>query len=102
MKHLGQQDKNTHIYIRSIPEGIIYYAYENTLNPDLYQKLAIFKQPDAIGFAHAKDLMNIHIVEQDMFGVACDAKKQNQNALFVSSDNDLKVPDSAKTIFLIM
>lgn len=99
MKYLGQQNKNTHIYIRSIPEGIIYYAYENAINPNLYQKLAIFKQPDAIGFAHAKDLMNIHIVEQDMFGVACDAKKQNQTALFVSGDNDLKISNSVKTIF---
>lgn len=99
MKYLGKQDKNTHVYIRSIPEGIVYYAYENALNPNLYQKLAVFKQPDAIGFAHAKDLMNIHIVEQDMFGVACDAKKQNQTVLFVSSDNDPKIPDSAKTIF---
>lgn len=99
MKYLGRQNKDTQIYIRSIPEGIIYFAYENILNPNTYQKMVVYKKSDAIGFAHAKDLMNIHIVEQDIFGVACDAKKYNKNALFVSSDNDIKISDSAKTIF---
>ncbi|MCX6732197.1 MAG: glycosyltransferase family 39 protein [Candidatus Roizmanbacteria bacterium] len=99
MKYLGQQDKNVQIYIRSLPEAVTYFAYENTVDPKSYQENVIFKQPDAIGFAHAKDLMNIHIIEQDMFGIACKARSQKEEALFVSSDNDLSVPIKSKTVF---
>lgn len=99
MQYLGKQDKNTQIYMRSIPEGIIYFAYFNAVDPKIYQKNVRFKQSDAIGFAHPKDLLNVHIVEQDLFGVACDAKKKNEHAIFVSSDNDLKIPASSKMIF---
>jgi len=98
MKYLGQQNKNTQIFIRSITEGIIYYAYVNAVDPTIYQKKIIFKQPDGISFAHAKDLENIHITEESMFEIACSAKNQRNKTLFVSNENDLRIIDQAKKI----
>ncbi|MFH0773504.1 MAG: glycosyltransferase family 39 protein [bacterium] len=98
MRYLGQQDKNTQIYIRSIAEGIMYYAYFNAIDPIVYQQKVIFKEPDIIGFAHAKDLENIHITEESALGVACRAKIRRERALFVSNENDKNIPDSTKKI----
>lgn len=98
MRYLAKQDKKTHIYIRSITEGITLYAYYNAIDPAVFQQKSVFQKPDAIGFAHVKDFENIHITEQDMFGIACKTKQMNKSALFVSSENDRSIPDSSKKI----
>jgi len=98
MSYLGSQNQNTQIYIHSIPEGIMYYAYVNKVDPRFYQNNVVFKEPDAIGFAHAKDLGNIHITEQGVEAVACSAAKKSEHALFVSNENLGDVPEIAKKI----
>lgn len=98
MKYLGQQDKQTSIYIRSIPEGIMYYAYVNKINPLIYQKVVIRNKPDEIGFSHPTDLENIHITEKDIYRIYCEAKKNNIKTLYVEAENRLEISDKSKTI----
>lgn len=98
MKYLGQQDKKTSIYIRSIPEGIMYYAYVNKVNPLIYQKVVIRNKPDEIGFSHPTDLENIHITEKDIYKVYCEAKRDNIKTLYVETENHLEISDKNKKI----
>ena len=98
MKYLYAQNKDNQIYIRSITEGIIYYAYFNEVDPHLYQQSVVFHHPDAIGFAHATDLGNIHITDEDFFILGCKLKKKNINALYVSNDNMKEISNEAKKI----
>jgi len=98
MKYLKTYRPDTQIYIRSITEGIIYYAFVNKIEPSFYQKNIIRNLPDSIGFAHSSDLANIHIIEEDIFVLGCKLKKENANALYVSSENKKEIPNNAKKI----
>lgn len=98
MKYLYTQNKQTQIYIRSITEGVSYYAYFNAIDPHLYQKNSTFSHADAVGFSHAIDLENIHITEEDFYVLSCKLKDKNERSLYVSHENIKNIPEDAKKI----
>lgn len=98
MKYLGENTTNSQIYIRSITEGIIYYAFINKIDPSFYQKNIIRKPPDILGFIHSSDLSNIHITEEDFYVLSCKLKDKNEHSLYVSHENIKNIPEDAKKI----
>lgn len=98
MKYLGEYGSNTQIYIKSITEGIIYYAFVNKIDPAFYQKNIVRNPPDSIGFVHSSDLSNIHITGEDFSILGCKLRKNNGNTLYVSNENINGIPNSAKKI----
>ena len=98
MGYLHTQSKQTPIYIRSITEGISYYAYFNAIDPHTFQRKAVYSIPDAVGFTHATDLENIHITEEDFHVLSCELKNKDEHALYVSHENVREIPDNAKKI----
>lgn len=96
MRYLGQQNKKTQIYIRSITEGIVFYAYVNKVDPTIFQKSVIRQKPDAIGFVHATDLENIHITTKNIYEIYCLAKRNNVNTLYVTNENLLRTNEVNK------
>lgn len=87
MKYLSEQDKNTQIYISSFTEAIEYYAFMNKVDPIIYQKQVVLAKPDAIGFAHATDLENIHTTSENINKIYCQSKINNTHSLFVTPEN---------------
>lgn len=98
MKYLGTQNPHTQIYINSLTEGIIYYSFINKVDPTVYQKEVIRYKPDAVGFAHASDLLNVHITNESLTILGCRLKRQNVNALYVSNEDISDLPKEAKKI----
>jgi len=87
VKYLGQQDKQTQIYIRGIDEAIVLYAYLNKVDPQVYQTKVKRQPTDDIGFAHASDLLNIHITKMNINDLYCQTKSKNQTVLYATNDN---------------
>lgn len=98
MKYLGENTTDSQIYIRSITEGIIYYAFINKVDPLFYQKNILKKPPDILGFIHSSDLSNIHITEVDFYVLSCKLKEKNEHSLYVSHENIKNIPEAAKKI----
>ncbi len=98
MKYLGENRTNSQIYIRSITEGIIYYAFINKVDPSFYQKNIIRRSPDILGFIHSSDLSNIHITEEDFYVLSCKLKDKDEHSLYVSHENIKNIPEDAKKI----
>lgn len=97
MDYLSRK-KNSQIYIRSITEGIIYYAFINKVDPQFYQSNIVRKKPDILGFIHTSDLSNIHITEEDFHILSCKLKASKVDALYVSHENVREIPNEAKHI----
>jgi 4-amino-4-deoxy-L-arabinose transferase-like glycosyltransferase len=101
MQYLNQQDKKTQIYIASIDEGIEYYAYVNKVDPSIFQKKVIREKPDAIGFAQATDLENIHVTKSDIYQIYCESKMNKTHSLYVTKvDYQQKLGHAKKIISL--
>jgi hypothetical protein len=98
MEQLMKYEKSTQIYIQSITEGVIYYAFINKTDPTYYQKNIVRKSPDALGFIHATDLSNFHITNENLTVIQCKVKKEGVAAIYVTNDNIKNVPDNAKKI----
>lgn len=90
MKYLGEQDKTTNIYIKSITEAPIMYAYENRIDPVIFQRLAIRKEPDSIGFVHIKDLGNLHITDFSIEEIYCQNKDNRSKILYITNEDFIK------------
>ncbi|MFH0979687.1 MAG: glycosyltransferase family 39 protein [Candidatus Roizmanbacteria bacterium] len=102
MNYLSQQKKETSIYIRSITESIVLYAYVNKVNPNIFQKTVIRQKPDAIGFVHATDLGNLHVTGKSIEEIYCQSKKDRSQSLYVTNENYVmtgKVKKAAKIIW---
>jgi 4-amino-4-deoxy-L-arabinose transferase-like glycosyltransferase len=101
MQYLNQQDKKTQIYIASIDEGIEYYAYVNKVDPSIFQKTVIREKPNAIGFAQATDLENIHVTKSDIYQIYCKSKMNKTHSLYVTKvDYQQKLGNAKKIISL--
>lgn len=74
MKYLGTLDKKTPIYIRSINEAIVLYAYYNAVDPRFFQDSVIRPPSDSGGFSHATDLGNIHKTDKNIDEIYCENK----------------------------
>jgi len=91
MNYLGKFNKKTSIYIRSITESPIFYAYTNKTDPTVFQKSVIRKKPDTIGFVHATDLENIHVTERSIEEIYCETKDKNTQVLYVTNEDFIKI-----------
>jgi len=91
MTYLGRFDKKTDIYIRSITEAPILFAYVNKVDPEIFQKTVVRKNPDAIGFIHATDLNNLHITERSIEAIYCQTKNNNNQILYIINEDFVKV-----------
>jgi len=98
MEYLGNYRPDTQIFIKSISEGLIYYAFFNKIDPVFYQRNIIRNPPDSIGFVHSSDLANIHITGENFSTFGCQLKEKNANALYVSNENIENIPNDAKKI----
>jgi len=98
MKYLGKNESNKQIYINSITEGIIFYAFFNQIDPAIYQKNIIRKSADEIGFTHSSDLLNVHITEQSLREVLCRTRKNEIPSLYVTNENIKEIPNVYKKI----
>ena len=101
MNYLGKFNKDISIYIRSITESPILYAYTNKTDPTVFQKSVIRKKPDAIGFVHATDLDNLHVIERSIEEIYCQSKKNHSQALYVTNENFVKTGKVKKTTKII-
>lgn len=97
MRYLNQQNKNTSIYIRSITESIILYAYVNKVDPLFFQKSVIRQKPDAIGFVHATDLENLHVTERSIEEIYCQLKDKHTQVLYITNEDFVKTGKMIKT-----
>lgn len=103
--HLFNYEKKnvkTEIYINSITKGIVFYAYENKIDPDTFQQKVIRMPEDVIGFSHAKDLNNIHITDKSIEQIYCADKDTKNKILYVTNANlveTFKMKRAIKTIY---
>ena len=91
MNYLGSFNKKTSIYIGSITESPILYAYVNKIDPTIFQKLAIRKQPDSIGFTHIINLGNLHVTERNIEEIYCQTIKNNWQTLYITNEDLVKI-----------
>ena len=87
MQYLGKQDKDIHIYIKTIDEAIVLYAYYNVAEPELFQNHVVRPSKDAIGFSHATDFQNIHRTDKNFDQIYCATHAQNTHALYATNEN---------------
>lgn len=90
MKYLGKFNKETSIYVRSIAESPILFAYTNKIEPMVFQKSVIRQSPDDIGFVHVTDLENLHVTERSIEEIYCQAKKNRTQTLYVTNEDFVK------------
>jgi len=100
MKYLGTQNKTTQIYINSITEGIVFYAYINKVDPTVFQKTVIRQKPNEIGFVHAIDLGNIHITTKSIDEIYCLSRGNMNKTLYVTNINSLKTNELEKVVIV--
>ena len=74
MKYLGAQDKKIPVYIRTINEAIVLYAYYNAVDPQFFQDNVVRPPADSGGFSHATDLGNVHRTEMNIDEIYCKSK----------------------------
>lgn len=97
MNYLGQFNKKTSIYIRSITESVILYSYVNKVDPTVFQKVVIRQKPDAIGFVHATDLENLHVTERSIEEIYCQLKDKHTQVLYITNEDFVKTGKMIKT-----
>jgi len=90
MKYLATFDKKTQIYIASIDEGIIYYAYVNKVDPYKFQRQVKRNKPNNDGFAHAIRFENIHIDSAQIDTIYCQTKNNGSTTLYVTNEDLVK------------
>lgn len=74
MKYLGAQDKKVPVYIRTINEAIVLYAYYNAVDPQFFQSNVVRPPADSGGFSHATVLGNVHRTEMNIDEIYCKSK----------------------------
>jgi len=90
MRYLASFDKKTQIYIKSIDEGIIYYAYVNKVDPYKFQRQVKRNKPNNDGFAHAIRFENIHIDSAQIDTIYCQTKDNGSTTLYVTNEDLVK------------
>lgn len=101
MRHLSGFENTADIYIRSIPEGILMYAYVNRTEPASYQASVIRKPPDDLGFEHASDFNNIHITENSIEEIYCLSLDKNRPVYFVTNEDMIKTGKVKKALRIV-
>jgi len=95
MRFLKSEGKNKEVYIKSVGEPIIFYAYVDQTDPEYFQKNVQREPVDELGYSHATDLRNIHKANLDLQKIACKLHLEKKNGLFVTNEN-LVNPDFFK------
>ncbi len=87
MKYLGTLDKKTPVYIRSINEAIVLYAYYNAVDSQFFQDSVVRPPLDSGGFSHATDLGNVHRTDKNIDEIFCETR--NITNVFYATNVDL-------------
>jgi 4-amino-4-deoxy-L-arabinose transferase-like glycosyltransferase len=87
MHYLGKQPLQTQIYVQGIDEGIMLYAFLNQVDPKTYQQQVKRQPVNNIGFAHATDLLNIHITKKRLEEIYCLQEKDKKQVLYATSED---------------
>jgi len=105
MRYISKFDKKTSIYIKSIPESPILYAFINKTDPMVFQKSAVRKKADSIGFTHVVDFDNLLITEGSIEEIYCQSMTnslQSTKTLYITNENLIKVGKIKKAINIIL
>lgn len=100
MKYLGTLDKKTPVYIRTINEAIVLYAYYNAVNPQYFQDTVVRPPSDSGGFSHATDLGNVHRTDKNIDEIYCENKNLT-NVIYATNVDLMKENRMKKPIMII-
>lgn len=84
--YLKTVNKDHEIYIRSVGEPIIFYAFINKTNPHYFQRNVKRFSTNELGFSYTASLGNIHKTDLSAGQVAC-LLKNKQKGIYVTNEN---------------
>lgn len=100
MKYLGTVDDKRPIYIRTINEAIVLYAYYNSVNPQYFQDNVVRPPSDDGGFSHATDLGNVHRTDKNIDEIYCENRNRT-NVIYATNVDLMKENRMKKPIMTI-